>query len=461
MKKIWPWLLLLLLLIVLCVWTKKDSIHISSNIPTQSVAPVIADKEKTYIHYLITQQDNSYSLDGAFTNTQQQDALVNTFKAKERTLKINHTSTNATLVGNEALALTDKIIPHFIQNYTRGKISYNNQKLEISGDVNNYEAQHEMQRLLSSSTIPSQDNTRVVLATKPIDFHINKNGENFTVNGTLKDATQVNALKSKLPASAKVTLKQENRRVDDGAIAATQSILPSFTQNYSNGDITYTDKMLTVAGTVSSQEALNEMQRLTSSLGIPVTNNTVLDPEVLKAQREAEAKKAQEAKKVQEEAEANARETSEKEAQVTTQEAATAEKMALETKAQEEESKKAKVKESINQLLSVEDIEFEVGKSSLTQKGKTTVDKLANILKQYPNMRVELAGYTDSDGSETFNQKLSQARVDTTKNRLISRGVVANRLVAKGYGEANPLVPNTSDENKAKNRRVEINILGE
>ena len=455
MKKIWPWLLLLLLLIVLCVWTKKDSIHISSNIPTQSVAPVIADKEKTYIHYLITQQDNSYSLDGAFTNTQQQDALVNTFKAKERTLKINHTSTNATLVGNEALALTDKIIPHFIQNYTRGKISYNNQKLEISGDVNSYEAQHEMQRLLSSSTVPSQDNTRVVLATKPIDFHINKNGENFTVNGTLKDATQVNALKSKLPASAKVTLKQENRRVDDGAIAATQSILPSFTQNYSNGDITYTDKMLTVAGTVSSQEALNEMQRLTSSLGIPVTNNTVLDPEVLKAQREAEAKKAQE------EAEAKAREVSEKEAQEKAQKDATAEKMALETKAQEEESKKAKVKESINQLLSVEDIEFEVNKSSLTQKGKTTVDKLANILKQYPNMRVELAGYTDSDGSETFNQKLSQARVDTTKNRLISRGVVANRLVAKGYGEANPLVPNTSDENKAKNRRVEINILGE
>ena len=86
---------------------------------------------------------------------------------------------------------------------------------------------------------------------------------------------------------------------------------------------------------------------------------------------------------------------------------------------------------------------------------------MAHILKQYPNIKIEIAGHTDSDGSESFNQKLSQSRVETVKGRLISRGVNANRLTAKGYGETKPLVPNTTDENKQKNRRVEIIILGE
>jgi len=132
-----------------------------------------------------------------------------------------------------------------------------------------------------------------------------------------------------------------------------------------------------------------------------------------------------------------------------------------------EEARKAEAlkllqeKEKIRKILNIEKIEFVVSKGSLTPKGKSTVDKLVNILKQYPDINIEIAGHTDSDGSVAFNQKLSQERVDTVKSRLIAKGISAKRLTAKGYGESKPLVPNTSKANKQKNRRVEINIQGE
>ncbi len=82
-------------------------------------------------------------------------------------------------------------------------------------------------------------------------------------------------------------------------------------------------------------------------------------------------------------------------------------------------------------------------------------------MREYTTIRIEIAGHTDSDGSEAYNLKLSQSRVDTVKKELISKHIEASRLVAKGYGETKPLVPNTTRANKARNRRVEINILGE
>ena len=66
----------------------------------------------------------------------------------------------------------------------------------------------------------------------------------------------------------------------------------------------------------------------------------------------------------------------------------------------------------------------------------------------------------DSDGSDVFNQKLSEGRAQSAVNYLSSKGIGKNRLVAKGYGEAQPLAPNTSAEGKAKNRRVELKIIG-
>ena len=117
------------------------------------------------------------------------------------------------------------------------------------------------------------------------------------------------------------------------------------------------------------------------------------------------------------------------------------------------------VLKNISNLLETRKIEFKKGYTSLTKEGTKTVTQLAKILQKYPKVSIEIAGYTDSDGSEELNQKLSQERVDTVKKTLMDKGISSERLMAKGYGETDPLVPNTSKKNKNKNRRIEIHIV--
>jgi outer membrane protein OmpA-like peptidoglycan-associated protein len=81
-------------------------------------------------------------------------------------------------------------------------------------------------------------------------------------------------------------------------------------------------------------------------------------------------------------------------------------------------------------------------------------------LQENPTLRVEIAGHTDSDGSELYNLRLSQARAQAVVDYLVSRGISPDRLVARGYGESRPVAPNDTPENKQKNRRTELKILG-
>ena len=131
----------------------------------------------------------------------------------------------------------------------------------------------------------------------------------------------------------------------------------------------------------------------------------------------------------------------------------------LQTTKVKEEAKKA-VGE-ISEILKIEHIKFEVDSSTITPEGIKTIQKIAIILKKYPDAKLEIGGHTDSDGSAEYNQKLSQERVDMVKKALIEFGINGDNLTTKGYGESKPLVPNTSAENKAKNRRVEFKIIGE
>ncbi len=111
-------------------------------------------------------------------------------------------------------------------------------------------------------------------------------------------------------------------------------------------------------------------------------------------------------------------------------------------------------------VLSNRNIEFETDSAKLTLVGKSIVYKVAEVLKKYPHLKIEIAGHTDSDGDDKYNLELSQKRVDAVKALLVELGIDAKRLKAVGYGESKPLVPNNSPENKAKNRRVEFVIIG-
>jgi len=80
------------------------------------------------------------------------------------------------------------------------------------------------------------------------------------------------------------------------------------------------------------------------------------------------------------------------------------------------------------------------------------------ILQRYPDMKVEVAGHTDSTGPAAYNQTLSERRAKAVYDYLISNGISANRLIGPvGYGSTRPIAPNDTREGRAKNRRTELN----
>jgi len=102
---------------------------------------------------------------------------------------------------------------------------------------------------------------------------------------------------------------------------------------------------------------------------------------------------------------------------------------------------------------------FEFNKSTLTRQARATLNETARILKENPEVRLELAGYTDGTGTETYNKGLSDRRSKVVFDYLVSKGIAASRMRTVGYGESNPVASNKTEEGRAKNRRVELRIL--
>ncbi|OLC77045.1 MAG: hypothetical protein AUH78_05295 [Gemmatimonadetes bacterium 13_1_40CM_4_69_8] len=104
-------------------------------------------------------------------------------------------------------------------------------------------------------------------------------------------------------------------------------------------------------------------------------------------------------------------------------------------------------------------VTFETGKSALRPESYAVLDVVAQSLLDNPEIRVEVAGYTDNTGSATMNVRLSQARADAVRAYLASRGLSPARMVSRGYGPDSPLATNTTAAGRAQNRRVELHQL--
>ena len=106
------------------------------------------------------------------------------------------------------------------------------------------------------------------------------------------------------------------------------------------------------------------------------------------------------------------------------------------------------------------DAHFDFDKSALKPEGKAKLDDLVSKLKAV-NLEVIIAiGHTDSIGSKAYNQKLSLRRASSVKAYLVSKGIEANRVYTEGKGETQPVANNRTKEGRAKNRRVEIEVVG-
>ncbi len=107
----------------------------------------------------------------------------------------------------------------------------------------------------------------------------------------------------------------------------------------------------------------------------------------------------------------------------------------------------------------MKNIYFDFDKTSLKKESFTELNKVVNFLDQNPTVEIEIAGYTDSKGSDEYNLNLSQGRSQSVVDYFSSQGIDRNRLTAHGYGEAKPIDSNDTEEGRGNNRRVEFTVL--
>jgi K(+)-stimulated pyrophosphate-energized sodium pump len=101
---------------------------------------------------------------------------------------------------------------------------------------------------------------------------------------------------------------------------------------------------------------------------------------------------------------------------------------------------------------------FDTGSPSLRPESQEQLNNIAAILQAYPNVRLKVGGYTDNVGGTERNLKLSQDRATSVVVELVNKGVSPNRLSAEGYGEQHPMADNSTEEGRARNRRVSMRV---
>jgi outer membrane protein OmpA-like peptidoglycan-associated protein len=112
-------------------------------------------------------------------------------------------------------------------------------------------------------------------------------------------------------------------------------------------------------------------------------------------------------------------------------------------------------------VLTLGDVLFDTGKAGLNPGASRNLDQLVQFLTEHEDRRVEIDGYTDSVGADSFNLDLSQRRADAVKAVLVSRGIDSSRIVSRGYGKEFEVASNSEASGRQLNRRVEIVIGGE
>jgi outer membrane protein OmpA-like peptidoglycan-associated protein len=154
------------------------------------------------------------------------------------------------------------------------------------------------------------------------------------------------------------------------------------------------------------------------------------------------------------------------------QAAAEQSRLAAEEAIRQKEEMRARLLKQLNQVLetkdtdrglvvSMPDVLFAVGKYQLVPAARERLARISGIVLAYPDLKLEIDGYTDSIGSDEFNQSLSEKRAATVRDYLVDSGVSINNVFARGLGKANPVAPNDTSAGRKLNRRVELIVSGD
>jgi OOP family OmpA-OmpF porin len=114
---------------------------------------------------------------------------------------------------------------------------------------------------------------------------------------------------------------------------------------------------------------------------------------------------------------------------------------------------------AVNATIPLEGVNFRSNSHELTDDARRVLDHVAGILSRNADIRVEVAGHTDSQGDAAYNQRLSRQRAQAVRDYLISRGLGPEKVAARGYGAQQPVSDNATVEGLGRNRRVELRSL--
>ncbi len=112
-------------------------------------------------------------------------------------------------------------------------------------------------------------------------------------------------------------------------------------------------------------------------------------------------------------------------------------------------------------VFTLNNVHFDSGKSTLKQSSYTELNELLEFMQLKSSVVIEIRGHTDNVGEPDSNLKLSQARAEAVKSFLVSKGIAPGRIIAKGYGEDDPIDTNNTPEGRQNNRRTEVKIIKE
>src|SRR5690606_16056548 len=109
--------------------------------------------------------------------------------------------------------------------------------------------------------------------------------------------------------------------------------------------------------------------------------------------------------------------------------------------------------------ITLNNIFFDIDKATLQPESYPELNRIASLLKERQTMRIEIAGHTDSTGPDRYNLQLSERRAKAVVTYLVRQGINSNRISVVFFGESKPIAPNTTEEGRQRNRRVEFKIL--